>query len=90
MIPVEVLSEDGNKPLTPEVLAESLEECAYEADHVPSSHELRGAVLHLGGGDSWNECLRHGMPAPVTVRDLCAWLVKAGWLSETQIPDRYK
>jgi hypothetical protein len=75
--------------LTAEVLAQSLAECEYAADYVPSLHELRGGVLHLGAGDSWGESLRAGLPVPCTMRALCAWLVEAGWLSETQIPERY-
>jgi hypothetical protein len=89
-IPSEVLSERGNVSLTAEVLAQSLAECSYGPDDVPSLHELRGNVLHLGGGDSWGEALRAGMPAPVSMRGLCAWLVEAGWLAAQQVSERYR
>lgn len=86
MIPKEIITEDGRKPMTPEWLAARLAKEGswpvyrrrYRDGTIPSPHELCSWLGIVG--DSWGELLRAGFPYPCTVVVMRRWFADRGWL----------
>jgi hypothetical protein len=78
MIPKEIITEDGRKPMTPAWLAARLAEGRFEDSATPSPHEVC-SMLGLVG-DGWMELLKCGFPYPSTVAQVREWFQKEGWL----------